>query len=188
MVIEVNKDIDRYKESVVLGLTARQLIYSIVSVVIGGVIVLLVYPYVGLTVSAYIAIPVVAPIALTGFYSYNGMTFMQMMKLKLHFSFGNKALTYVSTESADEIGKVRLAEEMASKSKGILFTNKGVNKDLDLAQYEKDRPVKQSKTDNRQKEMGSKASANKSLFFMLIAVVGLIGLFVAAAIILKMYM
>lgn len=35
MVIEVNKDIDRYKESVVLGLTARQLIYSIVSVVIG---------------------------------------------------------------------------------------------------------------------------------------------------------
>ena len=93
MVIEVNKDIDRYKESVVLGLTARQLIYSIVSVVIGGGIVLLVYPYVGLTVSAYIAIPVVAPIALTGFYSYNGMTFMQMMKLKLHFSFGNKALT-----------------------------------------------------------------------------------------------
>lgn len=69
MVIEVNKDIDRYKESVVLGLTARQLIYSIVSVVIGGGIVLLVYPYVGLTTSAYIAIPVVAPIALTGFYS-----------------------------------------------------------------------------------------------------------------------
>ena len=107
MVIEVNKDIDRYKESVVLGLTARQLIYSIVSVVIGGGIVLLVYPYVGLTTSAYIAIPVVAPIALTGFYSYNGMTFMEMMKLKLHFSFGNKALTYVSTESADEIKKVQ---------------------------------------------------------------------------------
>lgn len=106
MVIEVNKDIDRYKESVVLGLTARQLIYSIVSVVIGGGIVLLVYPYVGLTTSAYIAIPVVVPIALTGFYSYNGMTFVEMMKLRLRFSFGNKAFTYVSTESADEIKKV----------------------------------------------------------------------------------
>ena len=46
MVIEVNKDIDRYKESVVLGLTARQLIYSIISVLMGGGIVLLVYPYV----------------------------------------------------------------------------------------------------------------------------------------------
>ncbi len=42
---------------------------------------LLTYPYVGLTTSAYIAIPVVAPIALTGFYSYNGMTFVEMMKL-----------------------------------------------------------------------------------------------------------
>lgn len=188
MVIEVNKDIDRYKESVVLGLTARQLIYSIISVLIGGGIVLLVYPYVGLTVSAYIAIPVVAPIALTGFYSYNGMTFMQMMKLKLHFSFGNKALTYLSTESADEIGRVRLLEETASKNKGILFSSKVGNKDSGLEQCEKYRPVKQSKTDSRQKEMGSKASANKSLLIMLITVVGLIGLFVAAAVILKMYM
>ena len=83
MVIEVNKNIDNYKESVVLGLTARQLIFSIISLIVGGGIVLLTYPYVGLTTSAYIAIPVVAPIALTGFYSYNGMTFVEMMKLKL---------------------------------------------------------------------------------------------------------
>ena len=41
MVIEINKNIDNYKESVVMGLTARQLIYSILSVVIGGGIVLL---------------------------------------------------------------------------------------------------------------------------------------------------
>ena len=41
MVIEVNKDIDRYKETVVMGLTARQLVFSIASVVVGGGIVLL---------------------------------------------------------------------------------------------------------------------------------------------------
>lgn len=121
MVIEINKDIDRYKESVVLGLTARQLVYSIISVVIGGGIVLLTYPYVGLTTSAYIAIPVVAPIALTGFYSYNGMTFMEMMKKKLHFSFCNKALSYVSTESAEEIRKMQMAEETTSKKKAIIL-------------------------------------------------------------------
>nr|WP_242837111.1 PrgI family protein [Eubacterium xylanophilum] len=40
-----------------MGLTARQLIFG----------------YMGVTVSAYIAIPAVAPIALSGFYSYNGM-------------------------------------------------------------------------------------------------------------------
>lgn len=171
MVIEVNKDIDRYKESVVLGLTARQLIYSIISVVIGGGIVLLVYPYVGLTTSAYIAIPVVAPIALTGFYSYNGMTFMEMMKLKLHFSFGNKALTYVSTESADKIKKVQLAEETAGKKKGFFFTGK-----------------KAKQTEVMPVHIGSKESAKKSLMLMLFAVVGLIALFVVAGLILKMYM
>jgi hypothetical protein len=128
MVIEINKDIDRYKESVVLGLTARQLIYSIISVVVGGGIVILTYPYVGLTTSAYIAIPVVAPIALTGFYSYNGMTFVEMMKLKLHFAFGNRVLTYVSTESAEEIKKVRLEEEAAGKKKRFI-KGKKIGKD-----------------------------------------------------------
>ena len=48
MVIEVNKDIDRYQESVAMGLTARQLIFSIASVVVGGGIVLLLYKYIGL--------------------------------------------------------------------------------------------------------------------------------------------
>ena len=41
MVIEINKDIDKYQESVALGLTAKQLIFSIASVVVGGGIVLL---------------------------------------------------------------------------------------------------------------------------------------------------
>ena len=43
MVIEINKDIDRYKESVVMGLTAKQLIFSVASVAAGGGIVLLLY-------------------------------------------------------------------------------------------------------------------------------------------------
>ena len=50
MVIEVNKDIDRYQESVAMGLTARQLIFSIASVVVGGGIVLLLYKYIVLRV------------------------------------------------------------------------------------------------------------------------------------------
>ena len=103
MVIEINKNIDNYKESVVLGLTAKQLIFSLASVIVGGGIVLLLYKHVGLTTSTYIAIPAVAPIALSGFYSYNGMSFMEMMKRKLHFAFGNRALTYISTENESVI-------------------------------------------------------------------------------------
>ena len=116
MIIEINKDIQNYKESVVLGLTVRQLLFSVLSVVAGGGIVFLTYPYVGLTTSAYIAIPVVAPIALSGFYSYNGMTFMEMMKRKMHFAFGNRALTYISEEGEKAIQQHR-AEEDTKKQK-----------------------------------------------------------------------
>jgi len=34
MVIEINKDIDRYQESVAMGLTAKQLIFSIASILL----------------------------------------------------------------------------------------------------------------------------------------------------------
>lgn len=112
MVIEINKDIDRYQESVALGLTARQLIFSVASVVVGGGIVLLLYKYIGLTGSAYVAIPCVAPIALGGFYSFNEMNFYEYMAKKLFFLFGNKALTYVSTEGEPAI------KEYASDSAG----------------------------------------------------------------------
>ena len=54
---------------------------------------------IGTKTTGIIAIPAVAPIALSGFYSYNGMSFMEMMKRKLHFAFGNRALTYISTEN-----------------------------------------------------------------------------------------
>lgn len=98
MVIEINKDIDRYQETVAMGLTAKQLLFSVASVVVGGGMVLLLYKYIGLTGAAYVAIPCVAPIALGGFYSFNGMSFYEYMGKKLHFMFHNKALPYVSTE------------------------------------------------------------------------------------------
>jgi len=55
VVIEINKDIDRYQESVAMGLIAKQLIFSIASVVAGGGFVLLLYPFMGLTGAAYVS-------------------------------------------------------------------------------------------------------------------------------------
>lgn len=103
MIIEINKDIETYQESVAMGLTARQLIFSIASIVIGGGLVFLLYPYIGLTGAAYVAIPVVAPIALGGFYSYNGMSFYEVIRKKIYFMFFNKTLTYVSTEGENSV-------------------------------------------------------------------------------------
>lgn len=112
MVIEINKDIDRYKETVVMGLTAKQLVFSVASVVAGGGIVLLLYRYIGLTPSVYVAIPVVAPIALGGFYSFNGMSFYEVMGRKMRMLFANRPLTYVSTEGEAVIKECQ-AEEAA---------------------------------------------------------------------------
>ena len=90
MVIEINKDIDRYQESVAMGLTARQLIFSIASVAVGG----------------------------GGFYSFNGMNFYEYIGKKLHFMFGNKALTYVSTEGEPAIKAFELEQTGQVKKKG----------------------------------------------------------------------
>ena len=116
MIVEINKDLEKYKESVALGLTAKQLIFSIASVVVGGGLILLLYPYVGLTVAAYIAVPVVAPIALGGFYSYQGMSFYEVMRRRFHFMFNNKPLTYVSTESVAEIEKWNAEQRLKEKN------------------------------------------------------------------------
>lgn len=116
MVIEINKDIDRYKETVVMGLTARQLVFSAASVVVGGGIVLLLYPFIGLTPSVYVAIPAVAPIALGGFYSFNGMNFYEFMGRKIRMLFANRPLVYLSTEGEETIRMIRMEEETGKKA------------------------------------------------------------------------
>ena len=125
MVIEINKDIERYKESVVMGLTAKQLVYSVASVIAGGGIVLLLYPYIGMTPSVYVAIPVVAPIALGGFYTYNGMSFYEVMGRKFRMLFANRALTYVSTEGEHEIRQYRIMEQAEQKKRRRMERKEG---------------------------------------------------------------
>ena len=43
MNISINKDIERYKESIVMGLTAKQLICSVIALALGAGIVLSTY-------------------------------------------------------------------------------------------------------------------------------------------------
>lgn len=118
MIIEINKDIDRYQESVVMGLTLKQLIYAALSLIAGAGIVLLLQKQIGLTLAAYVAVPVVAPLALQGFYQYNGMSFMEVMKRKLYFAFLNRPLVYVSEEGEAAVRAYRVegvTKEMRQK-------------------------------------------------------------------------
>ena len=124
MIIEINKDIDKYQESIVLGLTARQLLYSVASVLVGGSIVLLLYRFIGLTSSAYIAVPCIAPIALQGFYSYNGMSFFEYWKKKIFYITSNIALNYKSTEGGTELEEYERLLAAAENGKRKMFGKK----------------------------------------------------------------
>ena len=117
MVIEINKDIDRYQESMVMGLTAKQFLYSIGSLIAGAGIVLLLQKHIGLTLAAYVAVPVVAPLALQGFYQFQGMSFMEVMKKKLYFAFLNRPYLYVSEECEGNIRAYKTIVENKRKKK-----------------------------------------------------------------------
>ena len=51
MVIEMNKDIEQYKETLAMGLTTKQFVFSFASIISGGGIVLGLYPLIGLNAS-----------------------------------------------------------------------------------------------------------------------------------------
>lgn len=161
MVIEINKDIDRYQESVAMGLSAKQLIFSVASVAVGGTLVLLLYPYIGLTGAAYVAIPCVAPIALGGFYSYNGMDFYEYMGKKLKFMFSNHPLTYMSTEG-----------DLAIKEYQMELLGTGKKK---KGKAEKKQVVSETQTDvqkaKNQEEFEAMKKKTKKLLFTCIGVI-----------------
>ena len=116
MIIEINKDIEKYQESVAMGLSAKQLVYSILALGSGCGIVFLLYEKIGLTFSCYVAVPIVAPIALCGFYSYNGMGFREVFTRYMRSIFRNKALVFQSSgyrEMVSEISAKGEAEKRA---------------------------------------------------------------------------
>ncbi len=161
MVIEINKDIDKYQETVVMGLTAKQLLFSIASVVAGAGIVLITYKYIGLTGSAYVAIPCVAPIALGGFYSYNEMNFYEYMDKKIHFMFGNRPLLYVSTEGEPAIRLINMEQTLKKQKK--------YKKNLDEA----DNPIDSNSVMKKQEEFEASKQKMKKTLFGLVAVIAL---------------
>ena len=116
MIIEINKDIEKYQESVAMGLSAKQLVYSILALGSGCLIVFLLYEKIGLTFSCYVAVPVVAPIALCGFYSYNGMGFREVFTRYMRSIFRNKTLVFKSSGYREMVSEIRAREEAERKA------------------------------------------------------------------------
>ncbi len=116
MIIEINKDIEKYQESVAMGLSAKQLAYSILALGSGCVIVFFLYEKIGLTFSCYVAVPIVAPIALCGFYSYNGMGFREVFTRYMRSIFRNKALVFQSSGYREMVSEIKAKEEAGKRA------------------------------------------------------------------------
>ena len=117
LIIEINKDIEKYQESVAMGLTAKQLIYSILVLGSGCLIVFLLYEKIGLTFSCYVAVPIVGPVALCGFYSYNGMGFTKVFTRYMGNIFRNKALVFKSSGYREMREEIRAREDAQETEK-----------------------------------------------------------------------
>lgn len=116
MIIEINKDIEKYQESVAMGLTAKQLVYSILALGSGCLIVFLLYEKIGLTFSCYVAVPIVAPVALCGFYSYNGMGFREVFMRYMRSIFRNKTLVFKSSGYREMVSEIKAGEEAEKRA------------------------------------------------------------------------
>ena len=85
--IRVNKEIQDYKESIFMGLSMRQLIFSALA---AGMAVLIYFSFKGLLgteLVSWLCIVGALPFALLGFFRYHGMTFEQFLRAYIRSEF-----------------------------------------------------------------------------------------------------
>ena len=62
------------------------------------------------------AVPIVAPIALCGFYSYNGMGFREVFTRYMRSIFRNKALVFQSGGYREMVSEIKAKEEAEKRA------------------------------------------------------------------------
>lgn len=82
----IPKEIKDFKEKLVFGLTARQLIATILTLIICVPTYIFGRPYLGDDLASWICIIVAFPTVAIGFYKKNGMNFEQYLKAIFRFN------------------------------------------------------------------------------------------------------
>lgn len=79
MEIKISKEIRQHRENIFFGLTMRQALCSVLAVGLAVGAYFLLRNVVGERVASWACIVAAAPMAVAGFFSYNGMTFEQFI-------------------------------------------------------------------------------------------------------------
>ena len=77
MEIKIPKEVRQHKETIFFGLSARQFFCAIAAVGLAVGIYLGLGPVIGKETASWLCILAAAPVALAGFFNYNGMTLEQ---------------------------------------------------------------------------------------------------------------
>lgn len=77
--IKIPKEIRQYKESIFFGLSARQFFCSLAAVLVATVIYLVLGKAIGKDTASWLCIIMAAPLAIAGFFNYNGMNMEQFI-------------------------------------------------------------------------------------------------------------
>ena len=79
MEIKIPKEVRLHKETVLFGLTLRQLLCSGLAVGTAVMVYLALGPVLGKETASWVCILAAAPFAVAGFFQYNGLTFGQFL-------------------------------------------------------------------------------------------------------------
>ena len=79
MEVKIPKEIRQHKESVFFGLSARQFFCSALAVILAVVVYLTCYKTIGKETASWLCILVAVPVAVAGFFTYNGLSFEELI-------------------------------------------------------------------------------------------------------------
>lgn len=77
MEIKIPKEVRQHKESIFFGLSTRQFFCAVVAVGIAVAVYLGLSPAIGKENASWLCVLAAAPVAVAGFFSYNGLTLEQ---------------------------------------------------------------------------------------------------------------
>lgn len=77
--IKIPKEVRRHKETIFFGLSARQFFCAVAAVGLAAGIYLALSPAIGKETASWLCILAAAPVAVAGFFSYNGLMLEQFL-------------------------------------------------------------------------------------------------------------
>ena len=79
MEVKIPKEVRQHKESVFFGLSARQFFCSALTVILAVVVYLTCYKTIGKETASWLCILIAVPVAVAGFFTYNGLSFEELI-------------------------------------------------------------------------------------------------------------